>query len=100
VELSAEESETQLTIAVRDRGAGFPPEFLPHAFERFRRADAARARDDGGSGLGLAIVRTVARSHGGDAEARNRGGGGAEVVLRLPRITEQDGRRPHMSRRT
>ena len=100
VELSAEESETQLTIAVRDRGAGFPPEFLPHAFERFRRADAARARDDGGSGLGLAIVRTVARSHGGDAEAGNRAGGGAEVVLRLPRIREQDGRRPHMSRRT
>jgi two-component system, OmpR family, sensor kinase len=68
-------------IHVRDHGPGFPPEFLPRAFERFSRASPSRR--DGGSGLGLAIVRTVARAHGGEAFAANAEGGGAEVWLRL-----------------
>jgi signal transduction histidine kinase len=74
----------ELTFTVRDSGSGFPPDFLAHAFERFRRADTARARDDGGSGLGLAIVRAVAREHGGDADASNLPDGGAQVRVRLP----------------
>jgi two-component system OmpR family sensor kinase len=85
VELSVEATPGALAIAVRDRGPGFPPEFLPHAFERFRRADSARARDEGGSGLGLAIVQAVAREHGGKAEATNRPDGGAQVLIRIPR---------------
>jgi signal transduction histidine kinase len=71
-------------IEVQDEGAGFPPDFLPHAFERFRRADEARGAATGGTGLGLAIVLAVARAHGGTAEARNRPEGGAAVGLRLP----------------
>jgi signal transduction histidine kinase len=69
------------TLRVRDDGAGFPPEFLPRAFERFSRADQARAR--GAAGLGLAIVDAIARAHGGTASARNVEGGGAEVVISL-----------------
>ncbi len=83
VEVLADSDSDQLTVVIRDRGSGFPPDFLPHAFERFRRGDDARARDDGGAGLGLAIVRAVALEHGGDAEASNRQDGGAEVRLRL-----------------
>lgn len=71
-------------VSVADDGPGFPPDFLPHAFERFRRADGARARVDGGSGLGLAIVDTIARAHDGTARATNRPGGGALVVIELP----------------
>jgi heavy metal sensor kinase len=71
-------------IEVADSGPGFPPEFLPRAFERFERADAARTRDGGGSGLGLAIARSLARAHGGDAVAANRPSGGAVVRLELP----------------
>ncbi|MEX0948627.1 MAG: ATP-binding protein [Acidimicrobiia bacterium] len=71
-------------IEVLDEGPGFPPEFLPHAFERFRRADESRARADGGTGLGLAIVRSVAEVHGGTAVAGNRPGGGAVVTVRIP----------------
>ena len=85
VELAARRDGPQIEISVSDRGPGFPPVFLPHAFERFRRADAARVHDElGGSGLGLAIVRAVAREHDGDAEAHNREGGGARVLLRVP----------------
>jgi signal transduction histidine kinase len=73
-----------ITIEVTDHGAGFPAEFLPHAFERFRRADVARARHGGGSGLGLSIVAAITQAHGGRATVANRPGGGATVALHLP----------------
>ena len=63
------------TLIVRDHGPGFAAEDLPHVFERFYRADAARGMP--GSGLGLAIVRQAAEAHGGRAEAANAPGGGA-----------------------
>jgi signal transduction histidine kinase len=70
-------------LHVFDDGPGFPPEFLPRAFERFSRADPARAR--GGTGLGLSIVSAIAEAHGGRVDAENRPGGGAHVWLTLPR---------------
>ena len=73
-----------LEIEVTDRGPGFPADFLPHAFERFRRPDIGRARSDGGAGLGLAIVSAIAQAHGGRAVARNLADGGAAVALYLP----------------
>lgn len=51
-------------FTVHDDGPGFPPELLPHAFERFARADAARQRE-GGVGLGLALVEAIVTAHGG-----------------------------------
>jgi two-component system, OmpR family, sensor kinase len=72
----------QIKLHVGDRGAGFPPEFLAQAFERFSRADAARGR--GGSGLGLAIVETIALAHGGRAGAANGSAGGADVWIEVP----------------
>jgi signal transduction histidine kinase len=73
-----------VVVDVVDDGPGFPPELLPHAFERFRRADTTRTRSHGGAGLGLAIVDAIARGHHGHAEAANRPGGGAVVRLVLP----------------
>jgi heavy metal sensor kinase len=74
-------AEGRTEIHVSDEGPGFPPEFLPHAFERFRRADTSRSGD--GSGLGLAIVRAIAQAHGGGARAENATGGGADVWIDL-----------------
>ncbi len=76
---------SDVEIAVSDTGPGFPAEFLPYAFERFRKADAARTRaPGGGSGLGLAIVLEIATSHSGSATAMNLPEGGARVVIRIP----------------
>jgi two-component system, OmpR family, sensor kinase len=74
-------ADGRMEIHVSDEGPGFPPDFLPHAFERFRRADTARSGD--GTGLGLAIVKAIAQAHGGHAGARNTGGGGADVWIDL-----------------
>jgi two-component system, OmpR family, sensor kinase len=73
-----------VAVEVRDHGPGFPPEFLPRAFERFQRADPARGRADGGAGLGLAIVATIARAHHGRVDAGNLPTGGARVRIELP----------------
>lgn len=80
VRLVAARRNGSVELHVLDEGPGFPPEFLPLAFERFSRADRAH----GGSGLGLAIVDTIARAHGGQANAANRPGGGADVWVTLP----------------
>ena len=82
VTLSSERnSESGRELHVRDRGPGFPPEFLDQAFERFSRADPGRAGR--GAGLGLSIVRMIARAHGGEAHAANRDCG-ADVWLVIP----------------
>jgi hypothetical protein len=82
--LAARAAGQDLEIEVSDDGPGFPPGFLPHAFERFARPDSGRSRGDGGTGLGLAIVRAIAAAHGGVATVANKPGGGALVTLRLP----------------
>jgi two-component system, OmpR family, sensor kinase len=82
IELTVSTAKGSVEIHVLDRGAGFSAEFLGRAFERFSRSSAIH--HDGGSGLGLAIVQTVARAHGGRAQAANRAGGGADVWLALP----------------
>lgn len=79
VHLAARQDDGGVILSVADEGAGFPAPFLPHAFERFTRADAARTR--GAAGLGLALVQAVARAHGGLATAANLPGGGAVVTL-------------------
>jgi two-component system, OmpR family, sensor histidine kinase MprB len=69
-------------LTVRDHGPGIAAEDLPHVFDRFYRATAARGR--AGSGLGLAIVRQVAELHAGTVRAEAAPGGGALLRLALP----------------
>ncbi|MFF4489941.1 ATP-binding protein [Streptomyces sp. NPDC001544] len=81
VRLTATVHESRLRLCVTDEGSGFPPEFLPRAFDRFARAEASRTSE--GSGLGLAFVQAVATAHGGTAHAANTGRGTA-IILDVP----------------
>lgn len=74
-----------VVLTVADSGSGILPEHVPHIFERFYRADAARGRESGGSGLGLAIVKAIVEAHGGSVEAANGPVCGAVFTARWPR---------------
>jgi len=69
-------------VTVRDHGPGIAEDDLPHVFDRFYRARAARGLP--GSGLGLAIVKQVAEAYGGSVIAESAPGGGARLRLSLP----------------
>ena len=71
-------------VLVRDNGVGIAADDLPRVFERFFRADPARARDPGGTGLGLPIARWIAEQHGGRLELDSRLGRGTTAKIRLP----------------
>jgi two-component system sensor histidine kinase MtrB len=73
----------RLAVDVRDHGSGLPATAIPHLFDRFYKADTARARSEG-SGLGLAIAWENARLHGGHIDAGNHSGGGAIFTVSLP----------------
>ena len=80
--LRAAASGGAVTIAVADDGPGFPPAFVPTAFDRFARAD--HGREGTGAGLGLAIVKAIVEAHGGRVDAGRASSGGAEVRIELP----------------
>jgi signal transduction histidine kinase len=71
-------------VAVLDRGPGFAEGESEQVFERFHRGSAGRGGPRG-TGLGLPIARALMERWGGGARAQNRDGGGAVVVLELPR---------------
>ena len=74
------------TLTVRDHGPGIAEADLPHVFDRFYRAAAARALP--GSGLGLAIVKQTVDDHGGNVTVANADGGGTLLTFRF----DADGR--------
>jgi two-component system OmpR family sensor kinase len=86
VRVAISECSGELILEVEDDGPGLGDLDTSSLFERFFRADEARARDPAtaGTGLGLAIVKVAAEAHGGHATAENRSQGGARFTVRFP----------------
>lgn len=82
---SSADGHERSVIEVRDHGPGISEEDASKVFERFYRADTSRTRETGGSGLGLAIVAAIVGSHGGSVRVENTDGGGATLVVSLPK---------------
>ncbi|MDQ8705834.1 MtrAB system histidine kinase MtrB [Streptomyces sp. LHD-70] len=78
-----------VAVAVRDYGVGLKPGEATRVFNRFWRADPARARTTGGTGLGLSIALEDARLHGGWLQAWGEPGGGSQFRLTLPRTADE-----------
>ena len=75
-----------VAVAVRDHGCGLRPGEAHMVFDRFWRADPARARTTGGTGLGLSISKEDARLHGGWLQAWGEPDQGSQFRLSLPRV--------------
>jgi len=76
--------ENFVRLDITDTGIGISAEALPHIFDRFFRADNARAREAAGSGLGLAICQTIVASHDGHLTVESTPGIGSRFSLILP----------------
>jgi two-component system, OmpR family, sensor histidine kinase MtrB len=83
--ISVASNDEATALAVRDHGVGLRPGDAAMVFNRFWRADPARARTTGGTGLGLSISLEDAHLHGGWLQAWGEPGGGAQFRLTLPR---------------
>ena len=85
VDITVQESDSSLTVEVRDTGVGIPEEELSQLFERFYRVDKDRSRATGGSGLGLAISKQIVEMHGGDISVESKVGVGSTFRVRIPK---------------
>ncbi|MDJ0356451.1 MtrAB system histidine kinase MtrB [Paenarthrobacter sp. PH39-S1] len=85
VELYLASDADTIAVAVRDHGIGMSASDVARVFDRFWRADPARARTTGGSGLGLSIATEDTRLHGGWLEAWGKPAAGSCFRLTLPR---------------
>lgn len=102
IEIGIHGDPETVRIRVADTGPGLPPEDLPRIFERFYRTDASRTphTQESGTGLGLSIVRAITEAHHGTVRATNRPEGGAEFIVRLPRVeTDAEEREDNPPRR-
>jgi two-component system sensor histidine kinase MtrB len=77
-------NQTAVGVAVRDQGIGMTPAEAARVFDRFWRADPARARTTGGSGLGLSIAMEDTKLHNGWLQAWGNKGRGSNFRLTVP----------------
>jgi two-component system sensor histidine kinase MtrB len=85
IDVTVGESDEAVAVGVRDHGTGLRPGESSLVFNRFWRADPARARTTGGTGLGLPIALEDAQLHDGWLQAWGEPGDGANFRLTLPR---------------
>ncbi len=76
-----------VVLVVSDQGSGILPDDLPHIFDPFYRAEAARRLGRAGVGLGLAVARRIAEAHRGAITAESEPGRGSRFLVRLPRAS-------------
>jgi two-component system sensor histidine kinase MtrB len=93
VDVAVASNSRGVAVVVRDYGLGLTPQQVDRVFDRFWRADSARARTMGGTGLGLSIAREDAQLHDGKLEAWGSPGKGASFRLTLPRTSRGLGQR-------
>lgn len=86
VDIEVKQQNTEIRIAIGDRGDGVPHEALQRIFEPFTRVAEARDRVSGGHGLGLAIAARIIAAHQGHISAHNRQGGGLCIEIVLPAL--------------
>lgn len=84
VELTAKGTR-QVTVSIKDDGAGIRASDLPHVFDRFYRSDTSRSKQGvDGYGLGLAIAKQIVELHGGSISLQSQPQKGTVATITLP----------------
>jgi two-component system heavy metal sensor histidine kinase CusS len=84
VGLLAKPGDHYTEVLVCDNGIGIDSGELPKIFDRFYRADKARAKNTQGTGLGLSLVKSIMELHNGAVTINSKIGQGTTVILRFP----------------
>jgi len=85
IQVTSHTTQKHISLEVKDQGIGIRPKELPHIFERFYRADAARSKQGtSGYGLGLAIAKNIVDMHEGTITAKSTPGKGSTFTIQLP----------------
>ena len=80
-----------MVVSVRDTGIGIAADQIPHLFDMFSQVDQSIEKSQGGLGIGLCLAKRIVEMHGGTIDAHSDGlGKGAEFVVRLPVVIEDD----------
>ncbi|MDX2043100.1 MAG: CHASE2 domain-containing protein [Acidobacteriota bacterium] len=82
--VSAERSQNQLVIRIKDQGFGIPPEAQERIFEKFFRLERDASSNVVGTGLGLSLVKEVVEQHGGQITVESAPGAGSTFTISLP----------------
>jgi signal transduction histidine kinase/CheY-like chemotaxis protein len=87
--LTAEKTNGEAVITVRDTGVGIPPQMVSRVFDMFVQVEESNHHSSGGMGIGLTLVQRLTELHGGTVTCRSSGlGHGSEFVVRLKATTE------------
>jgi signal transduction histidine kinase len=86
VVLAVRARNDKVRISVSDNGPGIAPDFRPHIFEKFSRADASDARTQAGTGLGLSIAKKIVQQLGGEIGYADAPGGGTIFFIDLDHL--------------
>lgn len=91
VDVTLAGNDRYVAVRVRDYGVGMTADIAARVFDRFYRADPARARTTGGTGLGLSIAQEDVHLHGGVLRAHGELGEGSSFLMVLPRSQTTSG---------
>lgn len=89
--VSADRAGREVSVRIRDRGPGLPPEMMEKVFDPFVRVETSRSRESGGAGLGLTIARKLAAASGATLTLHNGPEGGLEAVVRWAEVGQTGG---------
>ena len=79
----------EVSVSVRDNGAGIPPDKIDSIFDMFMQVDRSSDRSQSGLGIGLTLVKRLVEMHGGSIEVHSAGEEqGSEFVVHLPIISK------------